>query len=298
MNYSLIIRPLIGAGIGYVTNWIAVKMMFRPLYPIKIGKFTLPFTPGIIPKNKDRIAKSIGNAINDELLTEDTIVETLLSDEIKNKIKENIDNSIKSQENNFHTFEDVVVSYIDKGNYDKIKKNIEDKLSEIVFENIKNAELGSLVANKIESVAKDVKKNSMLGLFGGSKVLSSISNVASNKIDEYIDENGKDFILKKISEELEKYSSKQIVEITRGLKESDIDLTEIIMQVYEKVIIQKIPDFLKTMNISKIVSDKIETMDILEVEKIILDIMKKELNALVNLGAVIGFILGLLNLIF
>ena len=298
MNYSLIIRPLIGAGIGYVTNWIAVKMMFRPLYPIKIGKFTLPFTPGIIPKNKDRIAKSIGNAINDELLTEDTIVETLLSDEIKNKIKENIDNSIKSQENNFHTFEDVVVSYIDKGNYDKIKKNIEDKLSEIVFENIKNAELGSLVANKIESVAKDVKKNSMLGLFGGSKVLSSISNVASNKIDEYIDENGKDFILKKISEELEKYSSKQIVEITRGLKESDIDLTEIIMQVYEKVIIQKIPDFLKTMNISKIVSDKIETMDILEVEKIILDIMKKELNALVNLGAVIGFILGLLNLFF
>ena len=39
-------------------------------------------------------------------------------------------------------------------------------------------------------------------------------------------------------------------------------------------------------------------MDILEVEKIILDIMKKELNALVNLGAVIGFILGLLNLFF
>ena len=39
-------------------------------------------------------------------------------------------------------------------------------------------------------------------------------------------------------------------------------------------------------------------MDILEVEKIILDIMKKELNALVNLGTVIGFILGLLNLIF
>ena len=55
MNYSLIIRPLIGAVIGYVTNWIAVKMMFRPLHEKKIGKFTIPFTPGIIPRNKDRI---------------------------------------------------------------------------------------------------------------------------------------------------------------------------------------------------------------------------------------------------
>ena len=298
MNYSLIIRPLIGAGIGYVTNWIAVKMMFRPLHPIKIGKFKLPFTPGIIPKNKDRIARSIGNAINDELLTEDTIVEALLSDEIKSKIKENIANSIKSQADNVHTLEEVLSSYIDKDNYDKIKENIEDKLTEIIFENINNAELGSLIATQIESAAKDGMQNRILGFLGGDKILSTISNVASNKIDEYIDENGKDFISKKISEVLEQYSSKQIAEITRNLGKSDIDFAEIIMKIYEKLITQKIPDFLKTINISKIVSDKIEAMDILEVEKMILDIMKKELNALVNLGAVIGFILGLLNLLF
>ena len=45
MNYVLFIRPLIGSAIGYVTNWIAVKMLFRPLKPIKIGNFVLPFTP-------------------------------------------------------------------------------------------------------------------------------------------------------------------------------------------------------------------------------------------------------------
>ena len=41
MDYYLILRPLIGAGIGYVTNWIAVKMMFRPLNPIKIPKIVI-----------------------------------------------------------------------------------------------------------------------------------------------------------------------------------------------------------------------------------------------------------------
>ena len=70
------------------------------------------------------------------------------------------------------------------------------------------------------------------------------------------------------------------------------------MNIYEKFVTQKMPDFLKTMNISKIITDKIEEMDILDVEKMILDIMKKELNALVNLGAFIGFVLGFLNLLF
>ena len=75
MDYSIIIRPLIGAGIGYITNWIAVKMMFRPLHPIKIGKFTLPFTPGIIPKNQPKLAESIGNTIASSLLTDNDLKE-------------------------------------------------------------------------------------------------------------------------------------------------------------------------------------------------------------------------------
>ena len=82
MNYSIIIEPLVGAIIGYITNWIAIKMMFRPLKPIKLFGFKLPFTPGIIPKNKERIAKSIGIAISDNLLTNSDLQDILLSDEI------------------------------------------------------------------------------------------------------------------------------------------------------------------------------------------------------------------------
>ena len=86
MDYSLIIRPLIGAGIGYITNWIAVKMLFFPLNPVKIGKFTLPFTPGVIPKNKDRLAGAIGRSISDNLVNADTLKNALLSDEMKSNL--------------------------------------------------------------------------------------------------------------------------------------------------------------------------------------------------------------------
>ena len=53
MSVLHIILPIIVGGIiGYCTNYIAIKMMFRPHKAVYIGKFKLPFTPGIIPKIK------------------------------------------------------------------------------------------------------------------------------------------------------------------------------------------------------------------------------------------------------
>ena len=50
MQWDIITGPVIGAVIGYVTNLIAVKMLFYPINPVYIGKFRLPFTPGIIAR--------------------------------------------------------------------------------------------------------------------------------------------------------------------------------------------------------------------------------------------------------
>jgi uncharacterized membrane protein YheB (UPF0754 family) len=60
---KLIAGPVLGAVIGYFTNWLAVKMLFRPYYPKKIGKLTLPFTPGIIPKRKQALAQAVGKVV-------------------------------------------------------------------------------------------------------------------------------------------------------------------------------------------------------------------------------------------
>lgn len=57
---EILAGPVIGAVIGYCTNYIAVKMLFKPLNPVKLGNWTLPFTPGIIPKGKARMAKAMG----------------------------------------------------------------------------------------------------------------------------------------------------------------------------------------------------------------------------------------------
>lgn len=65
--------PVAGAIIGYFTNDIAIKMLFRPYKPIYFGKRQLPFTPGLIPRNQERLAKRISDTIMGSLLTPDEL---------------------------------------------------------------------------------------------------------------------------------------------------------------------------------------------------------------------------------
>lgn len=67
----LLIMILIGAAIGGVTNSLAIKMLFRPYKALYIGKFKLPFTPGLIPKRQEELAKQLGRMVVEHLLTAD-----------------------------------------------------------------------------------------------------------------------------------------------------------------------------------------------------------------------------------
>ena len=60
---KFIMPILLGAVIGYITNWLAIKMLFRPHYEKKIFGLHIPFTLGLIPKEMNRIAKSIGETV-------------------------------------------------------------------------------------------------------------------------------------------------------------------------------------------------------------------------------------------
>lgn len=298
MDYLILVRPLIGAGIGYVTNWIAVKMMFRPLKPVKIGKLTLPFTPGIIPKNKERIAKAIGNTISNNLLTENVLTDSLLSAEKEKAIREMLEakyNEILNEED--IKVKEKILDAIQENSYNKTVEFIKNVLTNSIINTLKEEDIGSIVANQIEIAAKEKLQGSILGIFGANNLISKISEEASKKINEYIDQNGKEIISVIIMEKISDLEDTEICEIAKKINESPIDVISLTMNIYNRIIEENLSKILKAIDISKIVEDKINSMDMLELEKMILEIMKKELNALVNLGALIGFILGLLNLV-
>ena len=95
MDIQIITAPLIGGLIGLLTNGIAIKMMFRPLKPVYIGKFRVPLTPGIIPKEKERIARAVGRVVGSDILDDDTIKKALLSDNVHDKINSKMDEILK-----------------------------------------------------------------------------------------------------------------------------------------------------------------------------------------------------------
>jgi uncharacterized membrane protein YheB (UPF0754 family) len=68
-----LIPPLLGAFIGYVTNHIAIRMLFRPLKPWRIFGVRLPLTPGIIPSKRGELALRMGEMVGSHLLTAEDV---------------------------------------------------------------------------------------------------------------------------------------------------------------------------------------------------------------------------------
>ncbi|HBB32762.1 MAG TPA: DUF445 domain-containing protein [Cyanobacteria bacterium UBA8803] len=67
--WSLLVPPIGGGIIGYFTNDLAIKMLFRPYKALYIGRRRIPFTPGLIPHNQERLAQRISDTIMGSLLT-------------------------------------------------------------------------------------------------------------------------------------------------------------------------------------------------------------------------------------
>ncbi|MCX7774924.1 MAG: DUF445 family protein [Rectinemataceae bacterium] len=81
-----ILPPLIGGIIGYFTNWLAIKMLFRPYREKRIAGLRVPFTPGILPRERDRLAESLGDTVAGELLTPEVIKARLTSPAIRERL--------------------------------------------------------------------------------------------------------------------------------------------------------------------------------------------------------------------
>jgi uncharacterized membrane-anchored protein YjiN (DUF445 family) len=85
-----VLPPLIGAIIGYLTNWLAIKMLFRPLKPAYLWKMRLPFTPGILPRERHRLTQSIGSTVSTELLTPEVFRNRLSDETLIGKLSDSI----------------------------------------------------------------------------------------------------------------------------------------------------------------------------------------------------------------
>lgn len=139
-----IIGALIGAVIGYITNWLAIKMLFRPREAKYIFGMKLPFTPGLIPKEKSRIANKVGETVGTHLLNSDSLSKALKDDKIKAKFNEVAKEKINQVINSNSTLEESLKNTLGE-NYYALKGNMINNITKTILESIQEEEFKNKV---------------------------------------------------------------------------------------------------------------------------------------------------------
>lgn len=284
--------PVVGAIIGYFTNYIAVKMLFRPKKEIKIFGHTVPFTPGAIPKRKSLLSKAVGQAVESKLLSKSDIKNQLLSsnteDVIVKSIIEKLNNSIK---NNI-----IELTNIDNNNYELTKNKIALMISNEIVNAANDANLGGLIKEKGTEFVLQKVKGGMLAMFLNEKTVTSFAEPLEDKLNTLIADNGINYIQPIVYEKLTTFENNNITISLDKLDITEDKLSNFITTTYRKIIDDALDKLLENLSISDLIEKKMNDMSVDDLENLVLSVMKKELNTIVNLGALIGFALGLINI--
>lgn len=290
--------PLIGAVIGYCTNYIAVKMLFRPYKEIKIGGFTLPFTPGIIPKRQKDLAKAVGKAVGDSLVTQDDLGEMLLSENLENSVVDLCMEQVKNYVYSEATVEEAVSSLTGEVVYEQTREILKNKICDRIMHAVEEMHPAELIASEGKNAIRQKLQGTMFSMFVTDNLLDSLGAEIGTYAEQYLLEKGPALVQEQMEKEAAELETKSLHEITQELSPGGEEVRARISKIYRACIHKFGTSIVGEFHIAQMVENKIIAMDVKELEALVMSVMKHELGMIVNLGAVIGFILGILTLFF
>lgn len=312
---------MLGGLIGYITNDIAIRMLFRPHKAKYLFGIHIPFTPGIIPKEKGRIAEAIGGVISENLMNNEVLEKYLLSDEMIGKVRSAVEGFISTQQQNQESVARFLGHYLSKDEIDSIAQNINQSITKQTYEKLADSSVGDKVAHiAIDHVAQKLTidgaqellsgiggalgglKGMAAGLFGGNivaKFLGMLREPAEHflakNINTMLRDNGEEIVSNMIGGEVDNFLNKPVCKLLEGHEEQLAQTVDSIESIYRSIITEHLPKILESIDISKIVRERINEMDVNETEKLIFQVMDKELKAIVWLGALLGLLMGCIN---
>ena len=323
MEATYIIAPLLGGVIGYITNDIAIRMLFRPHKAKYLFGIHIPFTPGIIPKEKGRIAEAIGGVISENLMNKEVLEKYLLSEDMVGKVRAAIEEFITTLQKNTETVSQFLEHYLSKEEIESVASDINQNITKQTYEKLADSSVGEKVAHiAIDHVAQKLTIDGAqellsgiggalggiggmaAGLFGGNivaKFLGMLREPAEHflakNINTMLRDNGEEIVSNMIGGEIDSFLNKPVSKLLEGHEEQLAQAVNTIESIYRSIITEHLPKILQSIDISKIVRERINEMDVNETEKLIFQVMDKELKAIVWLGALLGLVMGSINIL-
>lgn len=307
MVISYIVAPLVGGMIGYITNALAIRMLFRPHEEKHVFGFRIPLTPGVIPKEKDRIAESVGMVISEKLMNPETLEGHLLSPEMLNKLHKSVEVFIEKQQSNTETVAELLGHYLSEEEIKGMAESVNESLTRQIHDKLSDHIIGGKIAdvavnNVLEELSQD--GNSFFRSIGKSALATiltilekEIKQFLAEKINEIFKSKGDEIVSNLINDEADKFLSTPVQQLLQGKEDQLAKVPGKIVSLYTQSIKDNLRRILKSVKIADIVSGRIKGMNVVEAEEIILQVMKKELKAIVWLGAGLGFLMGFVNVL-
>ena len=301
MDFRILIPPIIGAIIGYITNDIAIKMLFHPRKPIYIGRWQLPFTPGLIPKEKHRVARSIGNVVSNQLLNSDTLVNVLTSDDMLQKMRNGMEAVIEKNRTNEDTIEDTLLKVAPAEVVDNTVSDIKENTTSLVYGKLVGMHFGEAVSihilQKLNYKLGEMTRG-VLASFFDENLVKSVAVSIGEMIDKAISDHSREIVETVIGKETDKLMNTRICDLIAQYEDKLPSAMDFIVDTYVSTVKNNLAQVLQGINLAKVVEDKIASFDVVQLEQMIFGIMKKELNAIVYLGALLGFLMGWITPLF
>lgn len=205
---KIILGVVTGGIIGYFTNWLAIKMLFRPLEEKYFLGRRLAFTPGLIPKEKDRIARTIGMTVEEYLLSPEAIMKSLEENNFKLKFKHFIGLTLDDFKNKDYRLGDLIEEYMG------------DRLETIHFqirENLREAMVRTLVDMDLKTFIEDMVNKELTN----EENIKFLQDWTKESYKNFINrQESKERIIAKLSREFDIRKEKKLGEVLpKGLEE-------------------------------------------------------------------------------
>ena len=378
--------PAVGALIGYFTNYIAIKMLFKPVKPYYLFGKKLPFTPGLIPAKREKLAEAIAKVVKENLLTEESIRERLNHRKVKENLLLFTENFLEELSKNGHLYIGEFIGKVgDKrlkeivptellaertgelvdGLFERLngkslrellpaslEREIErtinekiDRLTESLIEQVRSGQLSEVI---YATVRENLSKLQTVIPFITEGLAQSLAKRATSLIEEMVERAADEpafrlklskllwakfqellsrridaesptakklrSILKEaLTEYLKGLEEKRLAElqglknflkeqaplfVSRFIEEHRREIARLLADKLLEVIERELPVIMEAINVEEMVKERVNSLPIEEVEEIVLKLIDEELRHITLLGGVLGFLIGLTQLIF
>lgn len=291
--FKIVMTLLISGAIGYFTNYIAVKMLFRPRTEKHIFGRRVPFTPGIIPKNRGRLAKALGRTVSEQLLTGDDLKNALCSESAADAVSEKITEAVFSDA----PLDSVLSKVMGGDRLSAAKDMAQSRITEIAVQKLKEADIGAIVIREGTGAVREKLAGSMLAMFVNDDLIADLAAPIGAKIDDYIDRNAEAMIGSAVSEQLDRLAASSPEALLTGSGIPRDAVKDAAARLYTGAAASFTDALLSSVDISALVEARVNAMSVEDIEELVMSVMKHELNAVISLGALIGIVIGLLNLL-